>query len=214
MEQIAITLPADWIHLDVSDKGRRTAREKVERLAEAIDADQAALQRIKQMFQGAVYRARKQNAVLAAVWAAPLDDDSLLSASLTVTFTPVTPRVGLTEDGSIDLADVADEMTASLGPRDEVTALERVTLPVSDAMRLVRRDRTGPAGAQTTTLTVQHFVPVPGQPAMAVVTFSTSASDPATELNDRFVALFDQLTATLRFDGTPTHSEATPPRAS
>lgn len=198
MERIGMTVPGDWVHLDVSDRGRRNIREKLDRMAaaQAEDLDETTKRRVKHLLQGAVQAARKQNAVIAALWTAPAGENTLLAASLVVTVGPVTPRVGLLEDGSIDLADVTEEMTASLGSREEVVELDQVTLPVGDAVRVVRRDEGGPPEAERKTLSVQHFVPVPREPAMAVVTFTS----PVTELSDRFVALFDRLTATLRFD--------------
>ncbi|MGH9022744.1 MAG: hypothetical protein ACRDV9_06550 [Acidimicrobiia bacterium] len=76
----------------------------------------------------------------------------------------------------------------------EIAAVE---LPVGPAvrLRLLASAEAGPGEASVVLCAVQHWIPVPGQPQVAVV----SASTPCLGFAEDLVGVFDRIAASLRF---------------
>lgn len=219
MHRVAIHVPQDWVHIDLSPQGDAKLGQALERLVAAgavvDDSDAAEARRSLRRVRNA---ARKQNAVIAAVWARPHAEHLALAASLLVAIRPYWRPPG---ESSEPVSDPLGPIVTSLQDAPDLTELERVELPGGNAVRAVRRHH-GKRNGDPGSITVQYYIPVvgdrpegdagpdgeptsPGVPwsprtpsAVVVAGFTT----PVSPLVDRFLELFGRLAATLRVDIT------------
>lgn len=212
MHRVAIHVPQDWMHIDMSSQGDAKLGRAMERLVAAgavvDDSDAAEARRRLRKVRDA---ARKQNAVIAAVWARPHAEHLSLAASLLVAFRPY---VRPPDAGSQDPSDPLEPIITSLQDAPDLTELERVELPCGNAVRAVRRQN-GSRKGDPGSVTLQYHIAVisdrpdgesellssgPRASAVVVASFTT----PASALVDRFLELFGRLAYTLRIDITTT----------
>jgi hypothetical protein len=139
--------------------------------------------------------AELQGAVAAATFWEPSEDGSGATAATLVVVAAERVEPG---DDAAEIAGLLDVLGADsetdLAPR----GVSAVQLPAGRAVRLRRLTCTsgaGPGEAELTVDTVQHWVPVPGGPAILVLVGST----PCLEVADELCATFDAIAGTLVF---------------
>lgn len=219
MHRIAIHVPQDWVHIDLSPQGDAKLGRALERLASAgaavNDSDAAEARRRLRRVRNA---ARKQNAVIAAVWARPHAEHLALAASLVVAVRPYWRPPG---ESLEPIPDPLQPIVTSLQDAPDLTELERVELPGGNAVRAVRHQQ-GTRKDDPGSITVQYYIPVVGDrpdgdpgadgaltspdgpqpvrtPSGVVVAVFTT---PISPLVDRFLELFGRLASTLRIEVT------------